>query len=163
MASPVFGHLSADIKQKFFPVHRNAHYFFLFMIDGSARHNLDLQPWEVGNNELLFILPNQIHELPTEKNGADYFKIGFDESCLARLPRQYPFLINPLNNQKIKLTAAASARLKQVFEILLGLLSTMDTDPDLILAHLNSLLTEINTAYFSTDKYPADEKLSKYI
>ena len=39
----------------------------------------------------------------------------------------------------------------------------MDTDPDLILAHLNSLLTEINTAYFSADKNPADEKLSKYI
>jgi AraC family transcriptional regulator, transcriptional activator of pobA len=42
-------------------------------------------------------------------------------------------------------------------------LSNMATDPDLILAHLNSLLTEINTAYFSVGKNPADEKLSKYI
>jgi AraC family transcriptional activator of pobA len=39
----------------------------------------------------------------------------------------------------------------------------VDTDPELILAHLNSLLTEINRAYFSTDKSPADDKLSKYI
>jgi AraC family transcriptional regulator, transcriptional activator of pobA len=39
----------------------------------------------------------------------------------------------------------------------------MDTDPELILAHLNSLLTEINTVYFATDKSPADDKLSKYI
>jgi AraC-like DNA-binding protein len=39
----------------------------------------------------------------------------------------------------------------------------MDTDPELILAHLNSLLTEINTAYFAGDKNPADSKLSKYI
>lgn len=163
MASPVFGHLSPEVKKKYFPVHRAAHYFFLFMIEGNARHNLDLQSFDVSNNELLFILPNQIHELPTEKKDADYFKIGFDESCLSMLPRQYPFLVNPLNNQKIKITAAASTRLKRIFETLLGLLSTMDTDPDLILAHLNSLLTEINTAYFSSDKSPANEKLSKYI
>ena len=163
MASPSFGHLSPDVKKKYFPVHRAAHYFFLFMIDGCARHSLYLQSFDIGSNELLFILPNQIHELPKEKKDADYFKIGFDESCLSLLPRQYPFLVNPLNNQQIKLTTAAGARLKRIFEILLGLLSTMDTDPELILAHLNSLLTEINTAYFSVEKNPADEKLSKYI
>ena len=163
MVSPAFGHLSPEVAQKYSPVHRAAHYFFLFMIDGSARHSLDLQPFEVGNSELLFILPNQIHELPTERKDADYFKIGFDESCLSLLPRHYPFLINPLNHPKIKLTPAATTRLKRIFEILLGLLSTMDTEPELILAHLNSLLTEINTAYFSVDKNPADEKLSKYI
>jgi AraC-like DNA-binding protein len=39
----------------------------------------------------------------------------------------------------------------------------MNTNPELILAHLNSLLTEINTTYFSIDKNPADDKLSKYI
>ncbi|MEJ0057660.1 MAG: hypothetical protein WDN75_19650 [Bacteroidota bacterium] len=44
-----------------------------------------------------------------------------------------------------------------------GLLTGMDTDPELILAHLNSLLTEINTAYFSDHKRPADDKLSKFI
>lgn len=38
----------------------------------------------------------------------------------------------------------------------------MNTNPELILAHLNSLLTEINTTYFSNDKNPADDKLSKY-
>jgi AraC family transcriptional regulator, transcriptional activator of pobA len=43
------------------------------------------------------------------------------------------------------------------------LLSTMNTAPELILAHLNSLLTEINTAYFAANKNPADGKLSKYI
>jgi AraC family transcriptional activator of pobA len=163
IVSPDFGHVPSDVMQQFFPAHRKGHYFFLFMINGSAQHSLDLQPFEVGDNELLFILPNQIHELPAEGKGKDYFKIGFDESCLSLLPRQYPFLINPLNNQKIHFTSAASARLKQIFEILLGLLSRMDTDPDLILAHLNSLLTEINTTYFSADKSPANDKLTKYI
>lgn len=39
----------------------------------------------------------------------------------------------------------------------------VDTEPELILAHLNSLLTETNAAYFFTDKRPADGKLSTYI
>jgi AraC-like DNA-binding protein len=39
----------------------------------------------------------------------------------------------------------------------------MDADPELILAHLNSVLTEINAAYFCAGKNPADERLSKYI
>ncbi|MBT1707944.1 AraC family transcriptional regulator [Fulvivirgaceae bacterium PWU5] len=163
MVSPGFGHLSSQVVSAFGPTHRNAHYFFLLMLQGSARHVIDLQPYDVGNNELLFILPNQIHELPKAKRGGDYFKIGFDENCLALLPRQYPFLVNPLNSQKIHLTPAAVARLKPIAEILLGLLSTMDGDPELIVAHLNSLLTEINTAYFAADKSPADSKLSKYI
>jgi AraC-like DNA-binding protein len=104
-----------------------------------------------------------VHQFPGKKQGTDYFKIGFDESCLSLLPKQYPFLINPLNNQKIQFTSSAAARLKSIFQILLELLSSMDTDPELILAHLNSLLTEINTVYFSNGKNPANGKLSKYI
>jgi AraC family transcriptional regulator, transcriptional activator of pobA len=163
IVSPHFGQLSSDIVQKLGTAHRKAYYFFIFMIDGSTRHLIDLQPFEVSNNELLFILPNQIHEFPAKKKGIDFFKIGFDQSCLSLLPRQYPFLINPLNNPKIQLTPIAAERTKKIFEILLGLLSHMNTNPELILAHLNSLLTEINTTYFSIDKNPADDKLSKYI
>lgn len=163
VVSPGFGHLSPQVASAFGPTHRNAHYFFLLMLQGSARHIIDLQSYTVENSELLFILPNQIHELPAEKRGGDYFKIGFDKNCLSLLPKQYPFLVNPLNNQKIRLTPEAMARLKPIAEILLGLLSTMDGDPELILAHLNSLLTEINAAYFAADKNPVNDKLSKYI
>lgn len=163
VVSPGFGHLSSEYVTQYVHTRQTSHYFFLFMIDGSSRHKINLQPYEVNNNELLFILPNQLHELPAEKNAADYFKIGFDESCLSRLPKQYPFLINALNNQKILIAPAAAARLKSIFEILLELLSVIDTDPDLILAYLNSLLTEINSSYFSAGKSPADDNLSKFI
>ncbi|MBT1684984.1 AraC family transcriptional regulator [Dawidia soli] len=161
--APEFGHLPPQITATFGPTLQRSYYFFLLMIDGSARHVVDLQAYDVGNNELLFILPNQIHELPKERRETDYFKIGFDKNCLSLLPRQYPFLIDPLNSQKIQLTPAAARRLKPVSEMLLGLLSSMNTEPELILAHLNSLLTEINTAYFATDKSPVDSRLSKYI
>lgn len=118
------------------------------------------QQFEVINNKLLFILPHQIHQLPAAHQGTNYFKLGFDEHCLSLLPKQYAFLVNPLNNQKIRFTSSAAARVTSVFESLLNLLQRMDTDPELILAHLNSLLTEINAAYFATDKKPADDKLT---
>ncbi|GAB4020906.1 hypothetical protein GCM10028808_63990 [Spirosoma migulaei] len=133
------------------------------MREGRTQHGVDLQQFDINNNELLFILPHQIHRLPVTNKGTDYFKLGFDENCLALLPKQYPFLINPFNNQKIQFTSSTAARLNSIFDILLDLLSAADTDPELILAHLNSLLTEINTAYFSTAKSPADDKLSQYI
>lgn len=163
IASPAFGQPSADMIDDYGLTHRTAFYCFLFMKQGSASYSVDLKQFDVTNNELLFILPHQMLELPDTKRGSDYFKMGFDDNCLGLLPKQYPFLIDPLNNQKIRFSTAAATRLKSIFEMLVGLLSIMDTDPELILAHLNSLLTEINTAYFAADRNPADSKLSKYI
>ncbi len=161
--SPNFGQLPIETLSAYGITHRKPYYFLLFMIDGHSRHHVDLQPFDIGNNELLFILPHQIHRLPSGKHGKDFFKLGFDDNCLSLLPWQYHFLINPLNNQKIQFTPPAAARLKATFGILLSLLSAMDTDAELVLAHLNSLLTEINTAYLSAHKNPADDKLDKYI
>jgi AraC-like DNA-binding protein len=163
IVSPTFGGLSPEMLGTHQLVLRKNYYFLLFVLDGTTRHGVDLQHFDIQANELLFILPHQIHHVPDSKKDTNFFKLGFDESSLSLLPRQYPFLINPLNNQQIRFSPPAAARLKSIFEMLLGLLSTMDTDPDLILAHLNSLLTEINSAYFSADKQPAQEKLSKYI
>ncbi len=107
--------------------------------------------------------PIKFKRIQRAAHGSDYFKLGFDEECFSRLPRQFPFLLNPLNQQKISFLPAAAIRLKAIFEILLGLLSTADTDPDLILAHLNSLLTEINTAYFAAHRKPAHDRIEKFI
>jgi AraC-like DNA-binding protein len=163
LVSPSFGHLPAEIADTYGLTHRKSYYFITLMLKGNSRHGVDLEQFDLKSNELLFILPHQIHQLPSSKKGTDYFKLGFDDTCLSLLPKQYPFLINPFNTQKIKFSPAATARLRSVFELLRELLSNMGTDPELILAHLNSLLTEINAGYFSVDKSPADDKLSKYI
>jgi AraC family transcriptional activator of pobA len=163
IASPAFGQPSAEMINEYGFTHRTAFYCFLFMVNGSALYNVDLKQFKILSNELLFILPHQMLELPATKNSLDYFKIGFDDSCLGLLPKQFPFLIDPLSNQKIRFSTTAAVRVRSIFEILTGLLSTMDTEPELILAHLNSLLTEINTAYFAASKNPANGKLSKYI
>ncbi|MEO6721946.1 MAG: helix-turn-helix domain-containing protein [Ferruginibacter sp.] len=163
LISPGFGHLPSVMVNEYGLTHRKPYYFFLFMLDGITHQSVDLEQFKITNNELLFILPHQIHQLSAAHQGTNYFKLGFDEHCLSLLPKQYAFLVNPLNNQKIRFTSSAAARLTSIFESLRNLLQSMDTDPELILAHLNSLLTEINAAYFATDKKPADDKLSTYI
>jgi AraC-like DNA-binding protein len=163
MVSPRFGHLPTEVAASYALTNRTPYYFFLFMVEGRTTHGVDLEEFTVERNELLFVLPNQVHRLPAAGHGTDYFKLGFDEVCFSRLPKQYPFLLNPLNEQKISFNEATANRLKAIFDILLTLLSTRNTDPELILAHLNSLLTEINTAYFALHKKPADDKLTKYI
>jgi AraC-like DNA-binding protein len=163
IVSPTFGHLAPEMADALPLTHRKSYYFFLFMLNGRTRHGIDGEEFDIESNDLLFVLPHQIHRLPATGHGTDYFKIGFDEHCVSRLPRQYPFLVNPLNQQTITFAPAAAARLKAVFEILQTLLRVSDTDPELVLAHLHSLLTEINSAYFATHQKPADDKLSKYI
>jgi AraC-like DNA-binding protein len=163
LISPDFGNVPAETIQRYGNTHRRTHYFFFFMIEGHADHLIDLQPYTVNRNEVLFIVPNQIHTVPQRKQGTDYFKLGFDEDCLSLLPKHYPFLVNPLNNHKIQLDGPSAGRVTFVFNMLRDLLNTMSTDPELILAHLNSLLTEINAGYFTGNKTVADDKLAKYI
>lgn len=163
LIAPDFGHLSPEVLSTYGLTQRKPHYFLIFILNGKASHGIDLQDFEVKNNELLFTQPNQLHRLPESKQATAYFKMAFDENCLSLLPRQYPFLIDPFNNPKIQFASSASVRLKSVFEILLGLLSNMYTEPELILAHLNSLLTEINAAYFVNEQLPAGDKIAYYI
>ena len=163
IVSPDFGHLSVEAAGKYGRTHRLPYYFFLFIVDGSSSYGVDLDTFEIGKHELLFSFPHQIQQLPTSIQGTDYYKLGFDEECLSRLPRKYPFLLNPLNRQKLSFSADAANRLQNIFKLLLALLQTPDTDPDLILAHLNSLMTEINSAYFLTSQKPTDDKLAKFI
>ncbi|GAA4925514.1 helix-turn-helix domain-containing protein [Mucilaginibacter defluvii] len=49
------------------------------------------------------------------------------------------------------------------YKTLHELLRTADTDPELVLAYLNSLLTEINTAYFASEKKRTLEGLDTFL
>ncbi len=101
IVSPGFGRLSPEIAEQYGLTHRLPYYFFLFMLDGSTRRGIDLQDFNIGKDELLFSLPHQIQQLSASAHGNDYYKLGFNDRCLSRLPKQYPFLLNPLNQQKI--------------------------------------------------------------
>jgi len=161
MVSTKFGHLTLAEANAYVSPPRMPYYFFMFLIDGSCQHLIDLQKYELSNNELIFVTPHQIHKQGVAK-GNKFFKLGFDEHCLSLLPRPYPFLINPLNLAKISFTIAAAQRVKAIFAILIDLLKQWHTEAELILAHLNSLLSEINAAYFLTEGFPVNDKIASF-
>lgn len=163
LVAPDFGHLAPEAAAPYGLPHRLSYYFFLFLWEGSTTVGIDLETYAVGPHELVFSLPHQIRQLPATPPGRAYYKLGLQEDCLARLPRSYPFLLNPLNQPKIQFGPAAASRVRAVFELLTGLLRTPDTNPELILAQLNSLLTEINVAYFAATEQPADDRLARYL
>ncbi|REA63583.1 AraC family transcriptional regulator [Dyadobacter luteus] len=163
IVSPEFGHVSPDSAAQHGVAGRLPYYFFLFVMKGSSKEVIDGDTIEVGERELFFALPHQLRQLSMGFHTADYYKLGFDDECLSRLPRKFPFLLNPLSQQKISFPSDAALRLSNTFRILSDLLRTADNDPELILAYLNSLLTEINAAYFVLDKKPAPQGLDQFV
>jgi AraC-like DNA-binding protein len=141
---------SADIRQKLLQPRRLTSYFIVLIESGTITYNLDLQDITLREGQLLFAMPNQVF-IPPEKNAdLKYFKLLFDENTLALLPQHFPFLVNPLNSQTLVFDDGTRDRVRTVFEILNQILYTdkHPGDTEIVLAYLNSLLTELNITYF---------------
>lgn len=159
--------LPEDVLDKIFNPHRLSFYHFIFMEQGSANFKADLQDITITDGQLVFGLPNQIFTNTPYNEGDKHYAFAFDENTLSLLPGSYPFLINPLSTNVIKFDPDAQLRVKAILSILFQLLhsSGKQKKPEIILAHLNALLTELNSAYFDHDNLnnTANPKLSKYI
>jgi AraC-like DNA-binding protein len=158
---------AADIQQKFLKPRKLTSYFIVLVESGSITYKLDLQEITLTEGHLLFAMPNQVFTPPHKADNLEYFKVLFDENTLALLPQPFPFLVNPLNSQTIIFDNAARQRVRQGFEILNQILyiDKHQTDTEIILAYLNSLLVELNSAYFKS-KEPGNAfntNLSKFI
>jgi len=158
---------SADIQQKFLRPRKLTSYFIVLIESGSITYKLDLQEITLTDGHLLFAMPNQVFTPPYKADNLKYFKVLFDENTLALLPRQFPFLVNPLNSQTIIFDNTARQRVSKGFEILNQILyvDKVKADTEIILAYLNSLLVELNSAYFK-NKEPINglnTNLSKFI
>jgi AraC-like DNA-binding protein len=158
---------STDLQQKHLQPRRLTSYFIVLIDSGSITYNLDLQDITLTDGHLLFAMPNQVFTPPSKTSDLKYFKILFDENTLALLPQQFPFLVNPLNSQIIVFDNGTRERVRKVFEILNQILyvDKHPTDTEIILAYLNSLLAELNSAYFK-NKEPINSlnaNLSKFI
>lgn len=160
-------YLSIDAQKQILQPRKLSCYFIVLIESGSITYNIDLQDFVLTDGHLLFAMPNQIFSPPAKPYNLKYFKLLFDENTLALLPQQFPFLVNPLNAQTIVLNSAAKERVLKVFGILNQVLylDKYDTDTEIILAYLNSLLSELNSAYFK-NKAPVNilnANLSKFI
>jgi AraC family transcriptional activator of pobA len=154
-----------DIQQKLLQPRRLTSYFLVLIDSGSITYKLDLQDITITDGNLLFAMPNQIFIPPVKKDNLKYFKVLFDENTLALLPQSFPFLVNPLNSQTITLDNAARERIRKVFEILNQIFHTEKhlTDSEIILAYLNLLLSELNSAYFKNESVDiVNTNLSKF-
>jgi AraC family transcriptional activator of pobA len=158
---------SADIQQKFLHPRKLSSYFVVFVESGSITYKLDLQEITLTDGQLLFAMPNQVFIPPSKADNLKYFKVLFDENTLALLPQQFPFLVNPLNSQTINFDDAGRLRVRKGFEILNQILHVdkQQTDTEIILAYLNSLLVELNSAYFKNKESTniLNTNLSKFI
>jgi len=160
-------YLSADIQQKLLQPRRLTSYFMVLIDSGSITYNLDLQNITLTDGHLLFAMPNQVFIPPPKTANLKYFKVLFDENTLTLLPQHFPFLVNPFNSQTIIFDNASRERVRKVFEILNQILhiDKHPTDTEIILAYLNLLLAELNSAYFK-NKEPntiLNTNLSKFI
>jgi AraC family transcriptional activator of pobA len=168
VSSNANNYLPADVMKMLTQPHRKANYFFAFVESGSLTHKVDLKHLSITGGQLFFVLPNQIHAAPAQKkDDIKFFKMSFDQNCLSLLPKQFFFLLNPLNSQIISFDSDSRQRVKMLFEMLNNILHSNNDqkDAEIILAHLNSLLTEFNNAYFKSAGKEKSEttKLSKYI
>jgi AraC-like DNA-binding protein len=163
--SNTFGQLSDELAEAFLRPHKKIQYFFLFIKKGHAVHKVDMQSIDVSDNQLLFVLPCQIHIPPPKHQEMEYYKLSIDEQCLSLLPKSFPFLINPLQNQLVTIKEDAVQRISWAFESLCQLLQVKDSPTTLIITYLDSILTEINHAYFQQQETQSgvNEKLTKYI
>jgi AraC-like DNA-binding protein len=160
-------YLPADIHQKFLQPRKLTSYFIVFIESGSITYKLDLQEITLTDGHLLFAMPHQVFTPPYKADNLTYFKVLFDENTLALLPQEFPFLVNPLNSQTIIFDDASRQRVGKCFEILNQILhiDKHKADTEIILAYLNSLLVELNSAYFK-NKEPINilnTNLSKFI
>jgi AraC-like DNA-binding protein len=160
-------HMSADVLDMLLQPHRLSFFYFVYLDGGSETYTIDMEDVTIADNQAVFGVPNQIFCNPPTTHHGENYKLGFDENTLALLPNAFPFLLNPLNTNIITFDATAKARIKSVFSNLFQLLHAADKPQhtDVILAHLNTLLTEFNSAYFDQSALyqPANPKLAKYI
>ncbi|MCK8494629.1 AraC family transcriptional regulator [Spirosoma sp. RP8] len=139
----------------------------MFFDQGTETVEVDRQEVTVSSSQLVFGLPNQsfVHDSPNHNN--QQYKFSFDEQTLALLPRAYPFLTNPKQASVISFDPLAKQRVSALLSMLFQLLhaSTKPISTDIILAHLNSLLSEFNGAYFDDESrgYMPDSKRTKYV
>lgn len=165
--SDVNPYLSVDIEQKIAKPRRLTSYFIVLIESGSITYKLDMQKITLTDGQLLFAMPNQVFTPPEKTDNLKYYKVLFDENTLALLPQQYQFLVNPLNSQTIIFDIASRQRVRKGFEILNQILhiDKYPTDTEIVLAYLNLLLVELNSAYFK-NKEPINilnTNLSKFI
>jgi AraC family transcriptional regulator, transcriptional activator of pobA len=155
-----------DLLEIFLKPHKLGYYYFVFMDEGTATYHADQQDIVLADSQMVCGFPNQVfYNSPKDQNNR-YNNFGFDENLLSFLPQSYPFLHNPLHSNLVTFDPASKQRVKVIFSFLFQLVHAPGKyqNTAIILAYLNILLLEFNSAYFQQDtrKITSGSKLSIY-
>lgn len=160
--------LPKDVVQQLCSPHKLSYYYFMFVDKGSADLKADAQDISITDGQLAFALPNQVFTHLACDSETRQYKVAFDENTVTLLPNAYPFLANPFNKNVIIFDPAGKQRVKSLFSTLFQLLHSpgKHKNTEIILAHLHTLLTELNSAYFEqygNQDIHFSSRLSKYM
>jgi len=156
--------LPPGVFQKLLTPYRSRLYTFVLMLDGDAVHAIDLKAHTLQAGQLLFVLPHQLHHISPRREQVQSFSLTVDDRCLSLLPKTFLLLLNPLNNPVLTFDAPSLERVRALFQTLQQLLANRQANMDLVLAHLNTLLTEFNHTYFTNnERHDQEGNLSKFI
>lgn len=160
--------LSAEVLNVILKPHRLSYYYFQYLDEGTASFRTDLDEFSISGGEVAFGLPNQfLVKMPFDQS-LPHYSLYFEDSAVALLPGHYLFLVNPFNAHSISFDPETRTRVKNLLSALFQLLHAPGKQKkvEVILAHLHTVLTEFNTAYF--EQYgeleaAGNSKLSKFI
>ncbi len=144
--------------------HQLSFYYFVYIDKGSETYRADLEEVTLTEGQLIFGVPHQIFANPVPNPANHHYHLSFDEQTLALLPQPFAFLLNPRFSNVITFDLATRQRVKALMGNLYQLLHASVHPPkaEIVLAHLNALLTEFNSAYFEGEEVQAQGRLSKY-
>ncbi len=143
----IVNELNAPVRQGF--------YSLLLVVKGESKHMVDFQDITVTDNQLVFVTPWQIHAMEITAGTASY-GTSFGEELMNYFPSSFPFFTNPFGNQVIEMPPHVSQRMVFVFQAFNNVMQDNESNPELVLTYLDSVLTECNCAYFK-DHAPATD------
>ena len=156
------GSPSREVLENLQRVHRTAFYFLLIVLLGELVYSVDFRDIEVRSGEALFIKPWQARRPSPYKDDCDFHKLTFGPEVVARLSSRHRFWVDPRGNQKVALGPAAIRRVENSLASLKS--ATADQGgSELPRSYLNSILEEIEFAYFAGMGDQPDQDLDRYM
>lgn len=140
--------LTEEMTQKLLKPHTSTNYFLMFVNHSLVHYCVDLKNITVSAGQVLFIKPRQIRIPPSSKNKAEYYKVIFNEEIYGLLPSPCRFWLDPLNEQKVAMSTQAWQRMNDALMLLRTAILT-SAPLNIRMAYLNSVLQELEHAYFS--------------
>jgi AraC-like DNA-binding protein len=140
--------LTEEMTQKLLKPHTSNNYFLMFVNHSLVDYCVDLKDITVSAGQVLFIKPRQIRIPPSSKNKAEYYKVIFNEEIYGLLPSPCRFWLDPMNEQKVAMSTQAWQRMNDALMLLRTAILT-SAPLNIRMAYLNSVLQELEHAYFS--------------